>query len=331
VREITVAAQRAASLTGQLLAFSRSQVFEPKVVSLNDVVAGMSGLLRRLVGSDVNLTTTLDTALGSVKADPVQLEQVLMNFVVNARDAMPRGGRLHVGTANVTIEESDAHTRPRIPPGTYVRLAVTDTGVGMDEATRARIFEPFFTTKPPGRGTGLGLATVYGIVAQSGGHITVDTKPGLGSSFRVFLPRTWEAPTEKRSERPDSVAYSGGETILLVEDEPAVRTLIHHVLRAQGYAILETKDGLEARRLARDHAGMIDLLVADVVLPERGGIELAIELKAQRPQLRTLFISGHTSDAVERHGTDSGSEFLQKPFTPTTLARKVRAILDAPA
>jgi signal transduction histidine kinase len=329
VREVAQAGKRAASLTRQLLAFSRKQVLEPKVLDLNLVVTDLEKMLRRLIGEDVALATVLEPALGRVKADPGQVEQILMNLVVNARDAMPQGGKLTIETANAELDASYTQTLPDVRPGPYVLLAVTDTGVGMDEATKAHIFEPFFTTKGPGRGTGLGLAVVYGIVKQSGGHIAVYSEPGRGTTFKVYLPRVEDVPAAGKSHFGVTRSPAGTETILLAEDEDAVRALARHVLKMLGYTVLEAGHGKEALRLAEEHPGSIHLLVTDVVMPELGGQELAGRLSARRPEVRVLYLSGYTEDTVVRHGVlEPETAFLQKPFTPATLAQRVREVLD---
>ena len=316
----------AAALTRQLLAFSRRQVLEPKVLDLNLTVSELETMLRRLIGEDVTLVTRYGPGLGRVRADLGQVEQVLMNLVVNARDAMPQGGALTIETANATIAAGDA-LGGAVESGSYVVVSVSDTGVGMDEATRAHIFEPFFTTKGPGKGMGLGLATVYGIVTQSGGHVEVDTEVGRGTTFRIYLPRT-EEPISGRSHFGPSPLARGTETILLVEDEDAVRALVRHVLQMNGYTVLEAGHGREALRIAEGHPGPIDLLVTDVVMPEVSGGELAARLTALRPRVKVLYLSGYTDDAVVRPGVlHAETAFLQKPFTPSALAQKVREVL----
>jgi PAS domain S-box-containing protein len=329
IGEVRNAGERAASLTRQLLAFSRNQVLAPRLLDLNALVAGMEKMLARLIGADVEMTFVPGPAPGMVRADPGQLEQVLLNLVVNARDAMPRGGQLTVETGNVALDEAGARRRPGLRPGPYVLLAVSDTGHGMDEATRALIFEPFFTTKGPGQGTGLGLAMVYAAVQQSDGHIDVYSEPGHGSTFKIYLPRAaGEAPDAQAAE--ELKILGGTETILLVEDEDGVRTLAAVVLRASGYTVLEAKNGLEAVELCLTHAGPIDLLLTDVVMPRMSGRQLADALAEPRPGLRAVFMSGYTDDAVVRHGIlGEGISFLNKPFTPAALARKVREALDA--
>ncbi len=327
VAEIRKAAVAASSLTRQLLAFSRQQVLEPRVLDVNTVVASTEKLLTRLLGEDVSLTTTLAAALGAVKVDPGQLEQIIMNLAVNARDAMPRGGRLSIETANVEMDESYVRGHPLARPGHYVMLAVSDTGIGMDAATQARIFEPFFTTKEAGKGTGLGLATVYGIVRQSSGFIWVYSEPGHGTSFKIYLPRVDEPVSPAGAPAPQVVG--GSETVLVVEDVAAVRAVTRQMLERQGYCVLEAANGATALSLARQHQSAIHLLVTDVVMPEVSGRELADQLVQLRPDMKVLFMSGYTDDAVVRHGIlQEGIAYLQKPFTPDTLARKVRAVLD---
>jgi len=327
VAEIRKAAVAASSLTRQLLAFSRQQVLEPRVLDVNTVVASTEKLLTRLLGEDVSLTTSLAAALGAVKVDPGQLEQIIMNLAVNARDAMPRGGRLSIETANVEMDESYVHGHPLARPGHYVMLAVSDTGTGMDAATQARIFEPFFTTKEAGKGTGLGLATVYGIVRQSSGFIWVYSEPGHGTSFKIYLPRVDEPVSPAGAPAPQVVG--GSETVLVVEDVAAVRAVTRQMLERQGYCVLEAANGATALSLARQHHSAIHLLVTDVVMPEVSGRELADQLVQLRPDMKVLFMSGYTDDAVVRHGIlQEGIAYLQKPFTPDTLARKVRAVLD---
>ncbi len=328
--EIIRATERAAALTRQLLAFSRRQVLAPRVLDLNTVVASVDNMLRRLIAADVELRTALAPELGAVRADPGQLEQVIMNLVVNARDAMPRGGKLTIETANAELDESYALEHPAVMAGPYVMLAVSDSGVGMDGITQARIFEPFFTTKEKGKGTGLGLATVYGIVKQSGGNIWLYSEPGRGTTFKIYLPRVDQpielpAPTPAARETP-----RGTETVLLVEDDEAVRALARKMLAAHGYTILAAPSGADALELAASHAGPIHLLVTDVVLPGISGRELAARFESVRPGLKVLYTSGYTDEAVVHHGVlDAGIAFLQKPFSSGSLARKVRETLDS--
>jgi two-component system cell cycle sensor histidine kinase/response regulator CckA len=328
--EVQRAGERAASLTRQLLAFSRQQVLEPRVLDLNAIVTDTEKMLRRLIGEDVSLTTVLAPALGRIKADRGQLEQVIVNLVVNARDAMPNGGKVTIETANVDLDQACFRTRPEVQPGSYIVMAVSDTGHGMDEATKARIFEPFFTTKGLGKGTGLGLATVYGIVKQSGGCIYVYSEPGLGSTFKVYLPSVEDKISSGKSSQGSKVPLLGKETILLVEDEAAVRAVTRHALQSFGYTVLEARDGPEAIRICQEYKPIIHLLVSDVVMPEMGGRHLAERLATMIPRLKVLYLSGYTDDAIVRHGTlQEGTAFLQKPFTPKALANKVREVLDA--
>jgi len=329
VAEIRQAGMRGASLTRQLLAFSRQQVIAPQVLDLNSVVADVDKMLRRLIGEDIVLTTRMDPALGSVKADPGQIEQVLLNLAVNARDAMPKGGRLTIETANVELDANCPDARPEVRPGRYIQLAVSDTGCGMDEATKAHLFEPFFTTKGVGKGTGLGLATVYGIVKQASGCIYIYSEPGRGATFKIYLPRIEEAVPAKHAQAGVTRSSVGTETILLVEDEDAVRALTRHVLQKSGYKVLEARHGGEALRLCGRHREPIHLLLTDVVMPEMGGRELADCLISLRPEMKVLYLSGYTDDAVVRHGIlTAESAFLQKPFSVETLTRKVREVLD---
>ena len=330
VEEILRATERAATLTRQLLAFSRRQVLAPRVLDLNGVVAGIDNMLRRLIGADVALKTALAPDLGAVRADPGQLEQVIMNLIVNARDAMPRGGKLTIETANAELDQSYALEHRAVAPGPYVMLAVSDTGVGMDAATQARIFEPFFTTKEKGKGTGLGLATVYGIVKQSGGNIWLYSEPGRGTTFKIYLPRVDQAPEQLAAAPAVRETPRGTETVLLVEDDDAVRTLTRKMLAAHGYTVLAAGGGAEALELAAGHTGPIHLLVTDVVLPGMSGRDLAARFRSGRPGVKVLYTSGYTDEAIVHHGIlDAGIAFLQKPFTSTTLAHKVRETLDS--
>ena len=327
--EIRHAGQRAAELTRQLLAFSRRQVLAPKVLELNAVVGNMDRMLRRLLGEDVELVTSLDPTAGAVNADPGQLEQVLLNLAVNARDAMPGGGRLSIETTRLALHEEHLERRHRLPPGDYACLVVTDTGVGMDEATQAHLFEPFFTTKEVGKGTGLGLATVYGIVKQSGGYIWVYSEPRRGTTVKVYLPRVPGASEAPAPAPPARAARGGNETVLLVEDAAPVRALARRSLEACGYRVLDASDGPSALELSARHAAGIDLLVTDVVMPGMSGRELAERLAPQRPEMKVLYTSGYTDDAMVRQGVlNAGVAFLQKPFVPDMLARKVREVLD---
>jgi signal transduction histidine kinase/ActR/RegA family two-component response regulator len=328
--EIGQAATRASGLVKQLLAFSRKQVLQPRIVDLNNVVGGMEKMLRRLIGEDIQLHARLAPDIARIRADPGQLEQVVMNLVVNGRDAMPKGGTLTIETASVMLDEKYEHRPEAIAAGPAVMLVVSDSGIGMDAATRRRIFEPFFTTKEPGKGTGLGLSTVYGIVRQSGGSITVYSEPGEGCTFRVYFPPVGAA--EKTGEVPvfTTDLLAGHETVLLVEDEAQVRSLVRRCLTSKGYAVLDASHGKEALEVADEHRGTIQLLLTDVVMPHMSGKELAERMRAQRPDIRVLFFSGHSDEAIERHGVlTPESAFLQKPVDPDVLLRTVRDVLDA--
>jgi PAS domain S-box-containing protein len=324
------AATEAAGLTRQLLAFSRQQVLQPRVLDLNEVVTGAERMLRRLIGEDIVLATALASKGGRVKTDPGQLESVIMNLVVNARDAMPGGGKLTIATANVTLDAGYVEAHPPVTPGRYVLLSVSDTGVGMDAETRRRLFEPFFTTKEKGKGTGLGLATVYGIVKQSGGFIWVYSERGAGTTFKIYLPRVEESVAAAEPP-PSSASLSGTETVLLAEDGPMVRASTRSILERHGYTVLEAPNGTAALELAASHAGPLDLLLTDVIMPGMGGGELARRVQARRSETRVLYISGYTDDAVVRHGVlERGDAYLEKPFTSERLLRRVRQVLDAP-
>jgi two-component system cell cycle sensor histidine kinase/response regulator CckA len=323
--QIRHAGERAATLTRQLLAFSRKQILAPVVLDLNSLVANLRGMLERLIGEDITLTTVLQPELWSVTADPGQIEQVIMNLALNARDAMPGGGRLTIETRNVHLDDTYAQTHAEA----CVMLAVTDTGLGMDEPTRVRIFEPFFTTKEPGKGTGLGLATVYGIVKQSGGDILVYSEPGQGTTFKIYLPANEMQPEGPVTPKTQPVSRGGDEIILLVEDEDMVRDLVRTVLQSAGYTVLEARQGGEALSLAGRHEGTIDLLVTDLVMPGMSGRELAEQLKVLRPHMKVLFMSGYTDDTVIQQGVLlAEAEFISKPFSPSILASRVREMLD---
>jgi CheY-like chemotaxis protein len=319
-------------MTHQLLAFSRKQMLQTSVLDLNAVVADAEKLLRRLIGEDIDLVSALDSELAPVEADSGQLQQVLMNLAVNARDAMPLGGKLTIETENVELDQDYAARHLDVEPGRYVLLAVSDTGVGMDSETKARIFEPFFTTKGTGEGTGLGLATVHGIVKQSGGDIGVYSEPGRGTTFKVYLPQALVPGHPGELDRADKQPPPpGSEAILLVEDEELVRNLGRQALEERGYTVLEAPSGDHALELAREHEGVIDLLVTDVVMPGLSGRELAEQLAPLRPEMKVLYTSGYTDDAIVRHGVlEEGIAFLPKPLTPTSLAHKVREVLDSP-
>ena len=330
VEDIKKAAQRAAALTRQLLAFSRKQVLALQVLDLNALIADLEKMLRRLIGEDIEFRTILTSDLGAVRADPGQLEQVIMNLAVNARDAMPQGGKLTLETANVDLDAAYAQAHAPLAPGRYAMLAVSDTGIGIDAQVKAHIFEPFFTTKEKGKGTGLGLATVYGIVKQSDGSIWVYSEPGQGTTFKIYLPRV-EAAAEPPAPKPmPPASVRGSETILLAEDEEAVRNLMRRVLEAHGYTLLVAADGQEALRLADGHKGPIHLLLTDIVMPNLGGRQLAERVVSARHATKVLYLSGYTDDAIVHHGVlEPGIAFLEKPFTPQGLARKVRELLDA--
>jgi PAS domain S-box-containing protein len=333
LQQIRRAGERAAGLTKQLLAFSRKQVLAPVVLDLNAHINGMQDLLRRLIREDINLSISLDPALRSVKADPAQIEQVLINLVVNARDAMPRGGRLVISTLNAAPSQIPSGTQPEILLTSYALLSVSDTGCGMDETTKARIFEPFFTTKAVGHGTGLGLATVYGIVKQSGGQIEVHSEVGKGSVFQVYLPQTGSVPdTEAPAVPAELPPKRGAETILLAEDEEGVRLLAGRVLEANGYRVLHARDGQEALQICRQHPWTIHLLLTDVVMPNLNGRDLVHKALAMRPQMKIVYMSGYTDSIIALHKIlESGAAFLQKPFPPELLIRTIREVLDQEA
>ena len=334
VAEIKKSADRAGDLTRQLLAFSRRQVLQPRLLDLNQVVEDLTKLLRRLIVENIELKTSLDLSLGRVKADPAQIEQILVNLAVNARDAMPAGGTLTIETGNVDLDERYIKDHPRVEAGRYAMLAVSDTGHGIPKDIQTRIFEPFFTTKPPGSGTGLGLSTVYGIVKQSGGYIWVYSESGLGTSFKIYLPLVGAAESaifereERSGETLQRLSSEHPETILLVEDDEMVRILARRLLGEQGYHVIEARDGAEASSLCQNHPGPIHLMLSDVVLPGQSGPQTADELRCSRPDMKLLYMSGYTENRAVRDMLASDVPFLQKPFSAGGLVRKVREVLD---
>jgi PAS domain S-box-containing protein len=328
LEEIKKAGNRAAALTQQLLAFSRRQVMRPRILDLNQLISNLEKLLRRLLGEDIALETRFDAELGSVLADPGQIEQVIMNLCINSRDAMPRGGRITMDTANVSLDSSRRENRFTVTRGDYVRLRITDTGSGMDKEIKSHLFEPFFTTKEVGRGTGLGLSTVYGIVKQTGGYIWAESAPGKGTSFDIYFPRV-QGDAEAPSEAAPTEVRGGRESILLVEDEAMIRVLVCNVLGGHGYVVYEADDGEHAEDIIEARGGGIDLIITDVVLPGMSGRELVERLAAAYPGIPALFMSGYTRDVIDNHGVlHAGLAFLQKPFSPEALLRKVREVLD---
>ncbi len=330
VNEIMTASRRAADLTRQLLAFGRKQMQLLQVLDLNTVIGEITGMLPRLIGEDIELVFVPGEDLGKVKADPIQIEQIVMNLAANARDAMPGGGRLTIETATVRVDESYVQRHSMVPPGDYVLLTVTDSGQGIAAEHLPHIFEPFYTTKEAGKGTGLGLATVYGIVKQNGGFVWVYSEPGLGTTFKVYLPRVQSLSGEVRTTKPSEDSPGGCETVLLVEDEASVRQASRQFLAQSGYTVLEASDGEDALRVSRKHGGTIHLMVTDVVMPRMGGPRLAERLAEERPDMKVLFVSGYAENTVLQHGTiDVTTRFLQKPFSLKALARKVREVLEA--
>ncbi len=331
VQQIENAAERASTLIRQLLAFSRRQVLQPKILDLNAIVLGLDKLLGRLMGEHIEMTTRCGANVGHVKADPAQIEQVIMNLVVNARDAMPKGGRLTVETVNVDLDSTYARDHVTVKPGPYVMLAVSDSGIGMSPETVAHIFEPFYSTKGSGQGTGLGLSTVYGIVKQSGGYIWVYSEPGKGTTFKVYLPRVRGQVDSKPGAVEIPAAGRGTETILLVEDEEAVRELASRILSAKGYSVVAAKSTKEAEQFSEKHAGEIHLLLTDIIMPVTSGRELARRITGRHPRTRVLYMSGYTDNVLAQGGVlEAGLSFLQKPFTPSALVQKVRDVLDSP-
>ena len=330
IEEIKGAAERAAELTNQLLTFSRRQILDMKVLDLNTIVRGLEKMMGRIIGEDIEMFTVLDDRLGRVKTDPGQIEQVILNLVVNARDAMPAGGKLAIETANMVLDETYARTHIGVTPGSYEMLSVSDTGCGMSPEIKELIFEPFFTTKEEGKGTGLGLSTIYGIVRQSGGNIWVYSEPGRGTTFKIYLPRVEEETGALPVQDDTDHLPNGNETVLLVEDDSSLRALAARVLRYQGYKVLEATNGHEAIGVARENTQeRIHLLLTDVVMPYMGGRELVKRMKTLHSEIRVLFISGYTDHAITYHaGLKPGTPFLQKPFSPTALAKKVREVLD---
>jgi CheY-like chemotaxis protein len=328
--QVHLAAERGAALTRQMLAFSRRQVFQLRVLNVNDIIGNLLKMLQRIIGEHIEIKTVLAEDLAPVKSDAGQLEQVLMNLCVNARDAMPEGGRLTLETQNVELDEDFVRAHVGSTTGPHVQLTVSDTGMGMDAPTQARIFEPFFTTKGPGHGTGLGLAMVYGVVNQSGGYIWVYSEKGKGTCFKIYLPQVKEGAESKVPKKAGPSVRQGYETILLVEDDAAVRELVRSMLSAQGYSVLAPPNPLEVESLCTGHSGQIHLLLTDLILPGVSGREIAKRVCSLRPEVKVLFMSGYTDDStIHRYGIDPSFAFLSKPFSSATLAAKVREVLDA--
>ena len=330
VEEILKAGERATSLTRQLLAFGRRQVLQPQVLDLNSLVMNMDKMLRRLIGEDIQLVTVLDQELWSVKVDPGMIEQVVMNLAVNSRDAMPNGGKLTIETANIVHDENYASRHISMKPGYYVMVAVSDNGCGMDKETQSHLFEPFFTTKEKGKGSGLGLSTVYGIIKQSGGNIWTYSEPGQGTTFKIYLPRVEKTARVYKPQVGPAIVPGGTETILLVEDEEAVRTMVSKILKNKGYTVLEAAHSKEAFEVCERHEGPIHLMVTDVIMPQMSGRELAERLASLLPEMKVLYMSGYPDNTIIQHGVlEPGTAFLQKPFTLSSLEVKVREVLDS--
>ncbi len=329
IKEIQAAGERAASLTQQLLAFSRKQVLQPKIINFNKTIQNMEKMLRRMIGEDIELRTFLDIDVGQIEADAGQIEQVIMNLVVNARDAMPKGGKITLETKNVDIDENYAGNHISVIPGSYVMFSISDTGIGMSDETRTRIFDPFYTTKEKGKGTGLGLSTVYGIIKQSRGNIWVYSEPGKGTTFKIYLPRV-EKPiseTELKIRKIDTL--TGSETILVVEDDEIVRNITKKILQGYGYIVLKAACGEEAIEISKTYKGSIHLLLTDVVMPGISSRDTEMNIKSSRPEIRVLYMSGYTDNTIVHYGVlDPGKEFIAKPFTPESIARKVREVID---
>lgn len=329
IEEIRKAAKRSGDLTRQLLAFSRKQVLQPEIIDLNSLIENMGKMLRRLIGEDIEIITALKSGIGKIKADPGQMEQVVMNLVVNARDAMHNGGKIVIETTDVDLDEASARARMGVKAGPYVVLAISDTGCGIDAEKQKHIFEPFFTTKELGKGTGLGLSTVYGIVKQSEGSIWVISEVDKGTTFNIYLPRIKAEMQLPRGNHNQAPQKKGSETLLVVEDEPMVRDLTLRLLQEAGYKVLDAGGGEDALRIAEEYDGPIHLMITDVVMPQMSGRELAECLARQRPETKVLYVSGYTTDAIVRHGVlEEGISFLEKPFTTNSLASKVREVLD---
>jgi PAS domain S-box-containing protein len=329
IQEILNASTRASRLTSQLLAFSRKQIIQPKILNLNQLVTDQIKMLRRLLGEDVEVSTAFDPKLRSVKADIGQIEQIIMNISINARDAMPLGGKLIIETKNIEFDEIDVQHHPELNPGRYTMLAITDTGVGMDEVTRTRIFEPFYTTKGRGKGTGLGLATVYGIVKQNDGFIYVYSEIQKGSTFKVYLPSSDEKGKDDKMPSIDDEKLKGTETILLVEDDEGVRIVTQSTLQNYGYKVIAATNGEEALRIYDEHEGKFDLILTDVVMPLMSGREMADKLREKDSSIKILYFSGYTDDSIVQHGVlDEGMEFIQKPYSHAELAKKIKSVLN---